>query len=103
MSSDPAFYLVAAAIAVIVVGRLLLGSRKMFEDKPFFGDSDLEGASTIGHPATAFSELPPLLHSDVGSDEAWNRGPIVNIDGTPMVNESTDIKGHPFGVTDDPL
>ena len=25
--------------------------------------------------------------------------PIVNIDGTPMVNDSIDIHGNPFGVT----
>lgn len=25
--------------------------------------------------------------------------PITNIDGTPMVNSSTDIYGNPFGVT----
>ena len=30
-------------------------------------------------------------------------GPVVNIDGTPMLNETVDIHGHPYGVTETAL
>lgn len=28
-------------------------------------------------------------------------GPLINVDGTPMLNDTIDILGHPFGVTND--
>lgn len=27
-------------------------------------------------------------------------GPSVNVDGTPMISSTSDVKGNPFGVTD---
>jgi hypothetical protein len=39
-------------------------------------------------------------------DSSATCGPMgtgVNIDGTPMLNETMDIHGHPFGVTDSPF
>lgn len=56
------------------------------------------GASTPSAP-----EGPTGARSD---DMSWSpdtgtpTGPMVNIDGTPMLDGYTDIKGNPFGVTD---
>lgn len=45
---------------------------------------------------SVFSDAWNSLTDSEGLDTAT---PIVNIDGTPMLNESIDIHGHPFGVT----
>ena len=40
------------------------------------------------------------LMNDLGLMDGTGMGPLVNVDGTPMVNEWLDANGHPFGVTD---
>lgn len=47
--------------------------------------------------SSAFSDFWNSLTSD-SSVDAFS--PMVNIDGTPMLDSTIDIHGNPFGVTD---
>lgn len=84
---------------ILTIGAIGFGLKSLFGS-----GSDFPSAPTLASH-DAFSADTSLFHSstiDHSSDLfSQHIGPMVNIDGTPMIGDSNiDIHGHPYGVTD---